>query len=115
MTTWRADQPLYRQLYERILEQVIAGEIAEGQLLPSIREVAASHEINPITVSRAFAQLQSTGLVIKERGIGFRLVSGARLGALENLRKQFLEEEWPGIALKINRLGLTAKSLEGGH
>src|SRR3546814_11392689 len=65
-----APQPIYRQIAEQIRRLVAGGQLAAGALLPSVREVAAAHAINPMTVSKAYSQLEAEGVLERQRGKG---------------------------------------------
>ena len=54
MTDWQEHEPIYHQLAQLVIEQIIRGSLAEGSPVPSVRQVAASERINPLTVSRAY-------------------------------------------------------------
>jgi GntR family transcriptional regulator len=90
-----------------ILEHVLE----EGDPLPSVRTVAAEYRINPLTVLKGYQQLVDEGLVETRRGRGMFINAGAREKLLRGERQKFLSEDWPRIAQRIQRLGLTADEL----
>lgn len=108
---WREDQPIYRQIRDRIIAGILDESLKEGEALPSVRAVAVELQVNPLTVSKAYQELQQTGVAEPRRGLGLFVTPGARsrLGAVE--REQFLEREWPEILARIQRLGLSAQEL----
>jgi len=108
---WEDTQPIYRQLRDRVIAMILEGVLAEGDALPSVRTVAADYRLNPLTVLKAYQQLVDEKLVEMRRGRGMFVNAGAREMLLRNERQKFLEEEWPRIREKIQRLGLTAKEL----
>lgn len=55
--------PIYEQLGNRICELIISGEMAEGEKLPAVREIATQLSINPNTVQKTYAELERTGLI----------------------------------------------------
>ena len=65
-----APEPLYRQITGQIRRLVAGGQLHPGQALPSVREVAGLHAINPMTVSKAYSQLEAEGLLVRLRGKG---------------------------------------------
>ncbi|KPN16594.1 GntR family transcriptional regulator [Xanthomonas sp. Mitacek01] len=65
-----APEPLYRQITGQIRRLVAGGQLRPGETLPSVREVAGLHAINPMTVSRAYSQLEAEGLLVRLRGKG---------------------------------------------
>jgi GntR family transcriptional regulator len=83
----------------------------EGDPLPSVRQVAADYQINPLTVSKAYQELVDQQLVEKRRGLGMFVIEGAREALLKSERERFLREEWPVVFARLQRLGLDLKTL----
>lgn len=113
MTTieWSDGAPIYRQLKERVVAMMLDGELSPGDALPSVRQVAAEYQLNPITVSRAYQELADEALVEKRRGLGMFVTEGAPEKLLASERERFLNEEWPAVLERIARLGLSAEQL----
>ena len=108
---WNDHQPIYLQLHDRIVERILEGDLAEGDALPSVRQVAAQFQINPLTVSRGYQMLVDDGLVQKRRGLGMYVAEGAREALLSRERERFLLEEWPAIRARMRRLGIDPETL----
>jgi GntR family transcriptional regulator len=108
---WNDNQPIYRQLRDRIIAMILDGVLNEGDPLPSVRNVAAEYRVNPLTVLKAYQQLADEQLVEKRRGLGMYINTGARKLLLSNERQRFMTEEWPGVYATIQRLGLTPQEL----
>jgi GntR family transcriptional regulator len=115
---WSDGAPIYRQLKERVIAMMLDGVLKPGDALPSVRQVAAEYQLNPITVSRAYQELADEALVEKRRGLGMYVTEEASKKLLANERERFLTEEWPMVLERIQRLGLRAdellKSAQGG-
>jgi GntR family transcriptional regulator len=109
---WNDSQPIYRQLRDRGVHMILDGVLKEGDPLPSVRNVAAEFRVNPLTVLKAYQQLVDEDLVEMKRGLGMFVKPGARDLLLKGERQKFLAEEWPRVAEKIQRLGLTQKELD---
>ena len=103
---WNDSAPIYRQLKERVIAMMLDGELKPGDALPSVRQVAAEYQLNPITVSRAYQELADEALVEKRRGLGMYVTEEASKKLLVNERERFLTEEWPLVVERITRLGL---------
>lgn len=92
----QAAEPIYRQIVEQLRRLVSAGQLHPGDLLPSVREVASVHAINPMTVSRAYSQLEAEGLLERLRGKGMAVAaSSARrdsLGTRMQLAEPLLQQ-----------------------
>lgn len=69
--------PIYRQLIDQINQAIRMGLLRKNEQLPSVRVLAKALQINPMTISKAFAQLELEGVLIRKRGIGM-LVAKAK-------------------------------------
>jgi GntR family transcriptional regulator len=108
---WNDNQPIYRQLRDRVVAMILDGALKEGDNLPSVRTVAAELRVNPLTVLKSYQELVDEGLVEVRRGLGMFINSGARSLLLKGERQKFLAEDWPRIYANIQRLGLKAEEL----
>jgi GntR family transcriptional regulator len=108
---WDEDQPIYRQLRDRVVAMILEGVLADGDALPSVRNVAAEYRLNPLTVLKGYQELVDEGLVEKKRGRGMFVNDGARTKLLKAERQRFLEKEWPKVLSTILRLGLDEAEL----
>ena len=108
---WNEDQPIYRQLRDRVVAMILEGVLGEGDALPSVRNVAAEYRLNPLTVLKGYQELVDEGLVEKKRGRGMFVNEGARVELLKTERGRFLDKEWPKVIATIKRLGLDAEEL----
>jgi len=111
---WNENQPIYRQLRDRVIAMILEGVLKEGDPLPSVRNVAAEYRVNPLTVLKSYQELVEEELVEKRRGLGMFIKTGARNVLLRGERQKFLAEEWPRIQATIQRLGLTPEDLLNG-
>ncbi len=108
---WRDDQPIYRQIRDRMIASILDGSLKEGEPLPSVRAVAVDVQVNPLTVSKAYQELADTGLVERRRGLGMYVTEGAKQRLSVTEREQFLKQEWPLVVQRIQRLELKASDL----
>ena len=104
-------RPVYLRLREQIAAAIIDGHYEEGAMLPSVRAFAAQEGANPLTVAKAYQQFQADGLIRVQRGVGLFVREGAAAQLLESERESFLKDEWPEIAARMKRLGLTPAEL----
>ena len=112
---WNDNQPIYRQLRDRVVAMILDGALKEGDPLPSVRTVAADYRLNPLTVLKGYQELVDEELVEKRRGLGMYVRDGARNLLLKGERQKFLAEDWPRIQETIQRLGLDAEQLLNGR
>jgi len=108
---WNDNAPIYRQLKERIMAMMLDGVLKPGDGLPSVRQIAAEYQLNPLTVSRTYQELSDDGLIEKRRGIGMFMTLDAAEKLLESERARFLGEQWPEVCARIRRLGLSTDEL----
>ena len=66
-------QPIYMQIANVILEDILEKKLQSGDRIPSVRDMAISVQVNPNTVQRTYQWLQDEDLIIQKRGIGFFL------------------------------------------
>jgi GntR family transcriptional regulator len=62
--------PIYRQIYEAVVDALSGGGLDRGEQLPTIHELAGRIEVNPNTVARAYRELERDGYIIGKRGVG---------------------------------------------
>ncbi len=108
---WNEDLPIYRQLRDRVVEMILEGVLADGDALPSVRNVAAEYRLNPLTVLKGYQELVDEGLVEKKRGRGMFVTDGAKKQLLKDERQRFLDKEWPDVVATIHRLRLDTDTL----
>lgn len=94
--------PLYRQIVEQVRRLVIGGQLVPGDELPSVRDVARRHAINPMTVSKAYSMMEAEGLVERHRGKPMRICAST---VPDGKRIEQLNEQ-------IERLVLAARQLD---
>ncbi len=94
------DIPLYSQIAEALRRRIAAGELAPGDRLPPVRDLAREWGCTPGTVGRAYAELRREGLVVGHRGGGTRVAPSPlhapaarwRWASLVNRAERFLLE-----------------------
>ena len=111
MQTWDPQLPIYQQLADHLAGALLEGDPPEGQAMPSVRVLAASYLLNPLTVNRALQALGDAGLLESRRGLGLFVTTGARVRLKSAERQRFLELEWPRLRERLHRLGIGPESL----
>jgi GntR family transcriptional regulator len=100
-----AAEPIYRQIVDQLRRLITSNQLHAGDPLPSVREVAGHHAINPMTVSRAYGLLELEGLLTRQRGKGM-VVSRHRRAQKNDRRLEHLEPKLEDIARATRELGL---------
>ena len=108
---FRKQKPIYLQIADRLMEQVLAEELKEEDRVPSVRDVAEAMGVNPNTVMRTFEFLQGEEIIYNRRGVGYFVSPDAKQKILAEQRREFLEEELPLIKQKMKILGIDPKEL----
>lgn len=92
---FRKHQPIYMQIADVILSDILERKISDGDRIPSVRELAISLEVNPNTVQRSYQWLQDENIIYQKRGIGFFLSDQVYNRTIQVRREEYLKEELP--------------------
>ena len=111
--SWNNSEPIYRQLKGRVVKMLLDGLLSVGEQLPSVRQISADFQLNPLTVSRAYQELAEEGFIEKRRGLGMYVADGALERLLASERAKFLGEEWPKVLQRMEQLSIEAETLLG--
>jgi DNA-binding transcriptional regulator YhcF (GntR family) len=106
---WHQDRPIYRQLMEQIVARILDNTYREGEMLPSVRQLASDFVVNPLTAARAYRELEE--YTETRRGIGLIVKEGVRDLLLKREQRRFLRDEWPAIRERIKALDLNPAEL----
>lgn len=98
--------PIYRQLSEQIRRMVASGRLSAGQSLPSIRDLALQHAINPMTVSKAYSLLENEGVLERHRGKPMTVANGSSKRSSVAGRVRSLDIHLDNLVLAGRQLGL---------
>jgi GntR family transcriptional regulator len=85
--------PIYRQLVDQIRRLIAGGQLQAGAELPSVRDLAIEHAVNPMTVSKAYALLEAEGLLIRNRGKPMTIAGSRRAQAPVSQRLRQVEPQ----------------------
>lgn len=100
--------PIYRQIMDQVRAIVASGRLAAGELLPSIRQLAADLEVNMMTVSKAYARLEVEGVLERVRGTGMRVAANSTRGTTAE-RERELAPLVDALAARATQLGLSER------
>lgn len=106
-----SNKSIYLQICDAICERILSGNLAPDERIPSVREYGADIGVNPNTIMRSYEKLTNEGIIYNRRGIGYFIGPGARDIVLENMKKDFLENELPHIVRKMNLLGIKPEDI----
>lgn len=97
------DRPIYMQIMDQIIQQIISGQMKPGDKVPSVRELALAVQTNPNTVQRALQELERENILYSERGKG-RFVTKNEW-VIESLNQNKLNEVMSEYLEKMASIG----------
>ena len=103
-------RPIYVQIMEQIMQRIAVVDWAEGEAIPSIRQLAVDLQVSVITVKRAYLELEREGVIVTQHGKGSRVASSPGLGA--RLREQELQQHLEQATRIAAVLGIQPRQLE---
>lgn len=84
------DRPIYAQITSQIERGIVTGEFPPGSTLPSVRVLAEEAEVNPNTMQKALADLESKGLLYTQRTAGRFVTEDGTM--IENLKQNLAKD-----------------------
>lgn len=108
---FKESKAIYLQIADRICDEILLGQYAEEERIPSVREYAAIVEVNANTAMRSFDYLQTQNVIYNKRGIGYFVAAGARQQVLVLRRETFLKGELEQAFRQLRTLGISDDEL----
>lgn len=106
-----SNKAIYLQLADRVADAILSRELGDEQRLPSVREFAASMEVNANTAMRSYDRLAEKGLIYNKRGIGFFVCPGARAKVVAERGGELLDGRLEEIFGLLKELGVAPETL----
>ena len=103
--------PLYVQLQQQVQQRVLTGQLADGEQLPSVRDLSAQLGLNPLTVSKVYQRLEREGFVETRRGLGTYVSHQTPALRLEARRRQ-VEPAVEQLVTEALHLALPEKEIQ---
>ena len=103
--------PIYRQIAERIEDEVLSGALSGDEQVMSTNKYAAFHRINPATVAKAFGQLVEDGVLYKRRGIGMFVSPDAPETLRAKRRKSFFTDVVDPMVAQAKAIGIPVSEI----
>lgn len=98
--------PIYRQLIEQVRRMVSSGQLKPGDALPSVRELALAHAVNPMTISKAYSLLEAEGLLDRQRGKAMTITFRHQTKETKSERLQRLQPALAQVVMAARQLEL---------
>ena len=109
---FHGQKSIFLQIADLLSDGILEKKWEADERIPSVRELAASIEVNPNTVMRAYTYLQGLEIIHNKRGIGFFVNTDATSNIIKYKKQEFISQEVPRIAKTIKMLGLTFDELK---
>mgnify|MGYP002508770424 FL=1 len=109
---FKESKSIYLQIADRICDEILQGQYKEEERIPSVREYAATVEVNANTVVRSFDYLQGQDIIYNKRGLGYFVALEGRERILELRKEVFLRDELPEFFRQLKTLDIPIKDVE---
>ena len=109
---FKESKSIYLQIADRICDEILQGQYKEEERIPSVREYAATVEVNANTVVRSFDYLQGQVIIYNKRGLGYFVAQEGRERILGLRKEVFLKEELPEFFRQLKTLDISMKDVE---
>lgn len=98
------DRPIFLQLAEIFIQELVSGEIKKSDKLPSVREIAKTYKVNPNTVTRSIDELVGTGLFEVKRGMGTYVIDDE--AKIRENRRSYIKKRVENTLEEFQNLGI---------
>lgn len=104
---------IYLQIADRICNDIMAGAYREGDRLPSVRDFAATVQVNPNTLMRTYEYLSAKQVIFNRRGIGFFVADDAVARVRRQTADNFMTNDLPEVFARLALLDIAPADLAG--
>jgi DNA-binding transcriptional regulator YhcF (GntR family) len=105
------NRPIYLQIADRLMDDIIAERYLPDERVPSVRDCAANAEVNANTAVRAYEHLESTGIIYNKRGLGYFVDPDAAKKIIEMRRQEFFSTEMTYFFNRLRSMGMSPDDL----
>lgn len=104
-------KPIYLQIADGLMDDIRAGRYPVDSRIPSVRDVAATSQVNVNTAMRTFEHMEREGIIYNKRGIGYFVSADAPEKINAQLKHKFFSEEMGYFFSRLSRIGITPTEL----
>ena len=101
-------EPIYRQLIQQVRRRIASGQLSAGQEIPSVRELAQTLAVHPMTISKAYSLLEAEGLLERRRGLSMVVAAQHTQAKSSASRVELLRPTLEKAAAEVQQLELPA-------
>ena len=101
--------PIYLQLVDKLLIEIISEKIKPGEKLLSVRELALTMKVNPNTMQKALTELETMNLIYTERTNGKYVTNDTRI--INKIKNTLIKEKINNFINDMNTIGITSEEI----
>ncbi len=105
------EKPIYLQMADRLIDEIVAGVYLPESRIPSVRECAVSLGVNTNTAMKTYEFLAQNGIIYNKRGLGYFVTPGANEQIKNERRREFYEKRLPQLSRQMEMLGISIEEL----
>ena len=106
------DKPIYIQMADRLMDEILADKYKDDDRIPSVREYAVLLEVNTNTAVKAYDELSRANVIYNKRGQGYFVTPGAKKQVLKERKKEFMKERLPELFRQMRLLDIDIKDVD---
>lgn len=108
---FKSTKGIFQQIADNLCQQILEGKLPPGERVPSVRDLAVEYEVNRNTLLRTYSILESAGIIVNKRGIGFFVADNAVELIRTTQKNEFFSNDLPEFMRKVELLQLTETDL----
>lgn len=101
-----SDKPIYIQMADRLMDEILSGTYQADDRIPSVREYAVLLEVNTNTAVKAYEELARANIIYNKRGLGYFVRAGAKEQILRERKREFMDERLPELFRQMRLLNI---------
>jgi len=105
--TFTNDKPIYIQMADRLMDEILSGKYQDDDRIPSVREYAVLLEVNTNTAVKAYEQLAREEIIYNKRGLGYFVTKGAKKQILKARKQEFMKSRLPEFFRQMQLLDIS--------
>lgn len=109
------DKPIYIQMADRLMDEILSGKYQDDDRIPSVREYSVLLEVNTNTAVKAYEQLAREEIIYNKRGLGYFVTKGAKKQILKTRKEEFMKERLPELFRQMQLLGITLEDVKDAY
>jgi DNA-binding transcriptional regulator YhcF (GntR family) len=107
----KENRPIYLQLADLLIDEILASRYGVDERVPSVREWAARNQVNANTAVKAYEHLEALGVIYNRRGLGYFVAQDAAKSIVDSRRSEFFNNEMAYFFSRLRSMGMTPDEL----